>query len=84
VIIRGRVQGVFFRATCAREATLRDVRGWVRNTADGSVEALFEGDFGAVEAMTAWCRHGPPGARVDALEVHVEAPEGLRGFAITG
>jgi len=77
------VQGVFFRVTCAREASAAGVTGWVRNTADGSVEAVFEGETPAVEAMTDWCRHGPSGALVDRVEVFDEPPEGLSGFAIT-
>jgi acylphosphatase len=60
------------------------VGGWVRNAPDGSVEAVFEGEDAAVEAMTAWCRHGPPQARVDAVDVVSEAPEGLSGFVISG
>jgi acylphosphatase len=77
------VQGVFFRATCAREAAATGVAGWVRNAGDGSVEAVFEGDAAAVEAMTAWCRRGPSGAFVESVDVFDEAPEGLPGFAIT-
>ena len=78
------MQGVFFRATCAREATRLDVRGWVRNTADGRVEAVFEGPEAAVASMVAWSRHGPPGAAVVGLEVRQEPPEGLDGFRIIG
>jgi acylphosphatase len=78
------VQGVFFRATCAREASRRGVTGWVRNVADGSVEAVFEGEADAVEAMTAWCRRGPDGARVDGVEAANEPPQGLQGFEISG
>jgi acylphosphatase len=84
VRVWGSVQGVFFRATCAREATLRGVAGWVRNLPDGSVEAVFEGELPAVEAMTGWCRRGPAGAHVDGVESSDEPPEGLDGFRITG
>ena len=84
VQVRGSVQGVFFRVSCAREATERGIDGWVRNAPDGSVEAVFEGESAGVEAMTAWCRQGPPGARVDRVEVAEESPEGLRGFVISG
>ncbi len=84
VRVWGAVQGVFFRATCAREAARRDVAGWVRNAADGSVEAVFEGEPDAVEAMTAWCRRGPDGAQVDGVEAADEPPDGLQGFRITG
>ena len=84
VHVWGSVQGVFFRATCVREAALRGVAGWVRNVPDGSVEAVFEGEAHAVEAMTGWCRRGPDGAHVDGVESSEEPPEGLAGFRITG
>jgi acylphosphatase len=84
VRVWGSVQGVFFRATCAREASQRGVAGWVHNLPDGSVEAVFEGEAPAVEAMTAWCRRGPDGARVDGVESSDEPPESLVGFRITG
>jgi acylphosphatase len=84
VQIRGRVQGVFYRATCARQAEALGVSGWVRNTADGTVEAVFEGETSAVEAITRWCRTGPAGARVDEVAVTDESPEGLDGFVIAG
>ena len=84
VRVWGSVQGVFFRATCAREASRRGLAGWVRNVADGSVEAVFEGEAEAVDAMTAWCRRGPRGARVDGVEAAEEPPEGREGFEITG
>ena len=84
VHVWGSVQGVFFRATCAREAALRRVAGWVCNLPDGSVEAVFEGEASAVEAMIGWCRLGPTGAHVDGVESSEEPPEGLTGFHITG
>ena len=84
VRVWGSVQGVFFRATCAREASRRGVAGWVRNVADGSVEAVFEGEPDAVAAMTVWCRRGPDGARVDGVEAADEPPEGADGFEIVG
>jgi acylphosphatase len=80
----GAVQGVFFRASCAREAERCGVTGWVRNVSDGSVEAVFEGEATAVEALTAWCRRGPSGAHVDGVEAAEEPPEGAEGFHITG
>jgi len=70
------VQGVFFRSTTAREAHLRGVTGWVRNLPDGRVEAVFEGDEEAVEAIIAFCRRGPRGARVTSVEVQREAYTG--------
>ncbi len=68
VLIEGRVQGVFFRASTRDEARARGLLGWVRNLADGRVEALFEGDKPVVENMLAWCRKGPPYAYVDQVE----------------
>lgn len=77
VRVTGRVQGVSFRASCRDEARSRGVTGWVRNRDDGSVEALFAGDPEAVEAMIAWCRSGPSGARVDDLDVAAVEPREL-------
>jgi acylphosphatase len=82
VWIAGRVQGVAFRAYTIDEAKLRGVAGWVRNLPDGRVEAVFEGDKAAVEAMIAWCRKGPPAARVSSVEVEWEEPEGESGFGV--
>jgi len=84
VVITGRVQGVFFRASCVREASARGLAGWVRNRRDGSLEAAFEGDPDAVAALVQWCRAGPPGASVDDVLVRDEAPIGERGFRVTG
>jgi acylphosphatase len=69
VLIEGRVHGVFFRASTRDEARAWGLAGWVRNLADGRVEALFEGERPALEKMLAWCRQGPPYAYVDHLEV---------------
>ncbi len=82
VVVHGHVQGVFFRDTCRREATSRGVAGWVTNRPDGAVEAVFEGEAGAVEALVDWCRHGPRGADVDSVEDTPEEPEGLSGFDV--
>ena len=68
VTIRGRVQGVGFRAWTELTALERRLEGWVRNRSDGSVEALFVGPDTAVAAMVATCRHGPRGAGVDAVD----------------
>ncbi len=67
VVIEGRVQGVFFRASTRDEARARGLGGWVRNLPDGRVEAVFEGDKAVVENMLAWCRQGPPYAYVDDI-----------------
>jgi acylphosphatase len=82
VLVSGRVQGVFFRASCAEQARARGLTGSVRNTTDGRVDATFEGDDAMVDAMVAWCREGPPWARVESVEVQEERPEGDREFVI--
>jgi acylphosphatase len=69
VIVRGRVQGVGFRAWVEMEATARGLSGWVRNRRDGTVEAVIAGEAPAVDAMLGALREGPPAARVEALEV---------------
>jgi acylphosphatase len=84
VVVSGRVQGVFFRDSCQREAAGRSVTGSVRNRRDGAVEAVFEAEADAVEQMVAWCRHGPSGARVDRVEVTDEPPQGDRTFRVSG
>lgn len=81
VVVRGFVQGVFFRDTVRRHALAAGVAGWVRNNYDGTVEAVFEGDLESVEALVTLCHKGPRGARVDRVEVVEEAPEGIAGFA---
>ena len=80
--VRGHVQGVFFRETTRRRALASGVTGWVRNERDGSVAAVLEGDRAAVEAMVAFVREGPRGARVDLVDVESEEPEGLAGFDV--
>jgi len=82
VVVRGYVQGVFFRDSCRREASTRGVAGWVTNRPDGAVEAVFEGEPGAVAAMVDWCRRGPRGADVDSVDETSEEPEGLTRFEI--
>ncbi|WP_377269788.1 acylphosphatase [Peterkaempfera sp. SMS 1(5)a] len=82
VVVSGEVQGVFFRDTCRRTAAEHGVSGWVRNRADGSVEAVFEGEPDAVGRVVDWTRQGPPAARVEKAEVVEEDPEGLTGFAV--
>ena len=82
VLVHGQVQAVGFRASCARRALESGVGGWVRNTADGNVEAVFEGDGAAVAALVSWCGTGPPLARVARVEVTEQAPQAERGFTI--
>jgi acylphosphatase len=82
VIAHGRVQGVFFRDSTRREAERRGVAGWARNTPDGTVEVVLEGDEDAVEAMVAFLRDGPGHASVSRLDVASEPPEGSQGFSV--
>lgn len=69
VIIKGWVQGVYFRAFTRDEARLLGLTGWVMNRRDGAVEAHFEGEKNRVERMVAWCHHGSPPSRVEAVDV---------------
>jgi acylphosphatase len=77
VVIRGRVQGVGFRAWTEMMAAEQGVEGWVRNRRDGSVEALFAGSEQVVLAMIELCREGPPGARVEAIDQREAGAEDL-------
>lgn len=69
VVISGRVQGVWFRGTTCEEAQSLGLTGWVRNTWDGKVEAVFEGPRAKVLQMVGWCHRGPPSAQVESVEV---------------
>jgi acylphosphatase len=82
VLVRGRVQGVFFRDSARRAAERAGVTGWICNRPDGRVEAVFEGPAAAVEALLTWCRTGPAHARVDEVTVVEEAPAGDAHFVI--
>ena len=82
VIVRGNVQGVFFRDTTRRQAASRRVSGWVCNRPDGAVEAVFEGDPDAVDSLVRFAHEGPRGAHVSDVEVLDEEPEGLSRFEI--
>jgi len=81
-VIHGRVQGVFFRDSLRRLARQENVAGWARNTAAGTVEAVFEGSADAVERLTRFARTGPPEARVKRIEEFEEEPEGLSRFDV--
>ena len=80
--IHGRVQGVFFRDSTRRVATDAGVAGWVSNCADGTVEAVLEGEADAVARVTEFCRRGPDGAAVARVDVAEAEPEGLQGFTV--
>lgn len=83
LLISGRVQGVFYRASCLDEARSRGLSGWVRNLPDGRVEALLQGPEEQVESMIKWCYKGPPHAQVSQIDVAYETPsEDLRDFRI--
>jgi acylphosphatase len=82
VVVTGVVQGVFFRDSCREKARAEGVRGFVRNRFDGAVEAELEGPEPAVERVIAWCRVGPPRARVDAVEVERIPTVGEPGFRV--
>jgi acylphosphatase len=83
VVIEGRVQGVGFRASCAQRARAAGVGGTVRNLVDGRVEAVFEGPAASVDALVAWCEHGPRFAHVDRIVVTEEDPLGDVAFHVT-
>jgi acylphosphatase len=80
VVVRGRVQGVFYRASMRTEADRLGVRGWVRNHDDGSVRAHLEGPPDAVDELVEWCRHGSPKAQVSEVSATEGEPEGAESF----
>ena len=84
VLISGRVQGVWFRESCSRQAAMTGVTGWVRNLDDGQVEAWIEGESGAVDALEAWCRIGPSHAVVTAVSVEERVAKGHITFEVVG
>jgi acylphosphatase len=83
VWVAGQVQGVYFRAYAEDEAAFRKVAGWIRNAADGRVEAVFEGSLAAVEAMIRWCHRGSPASHVTGVEVAWEEVRGEGVFRVT-
>ena len=82
VLVTGRVQGVWFRASTRETAIELGLRGWVRNLPSGQVEAVFEGPRESVEQALEWCSHGPPSARVDDRAVIWESPVGEEAFRV--
>ena len=84
LVVRGRVQGVWFRGSMQDEAERLGAAGWVRNRPDGTVEAEVEGERETVDALIDWARHGPRGARVTDVSIEWLPPRGDRGgFAVT-
>jgi acylphosphatase len=82
IVVSGRVQGVFYRASCRQMAQEHGVNGWVRNLPDGTVEAVFEGAEDDVDRLVDWSRRGPRAAEVADVRVQAEPPEGLSGFQV--
>jgi acylphosphatase len=74
VIVTGRVQGVFFRATAREHAKALGIQGFVKNLPDGSVELDAQGEEDSLRDLLHWAQHGPPGARVDNVEVEWKPP----------
>ncbi len=83
VVVRGRVQGVWFRESARRRAEELGVAGWVRNRPDGAVEAELEGAREDVEVLVSWFRHGPSDAHVDQVEVEELSPTDEQGFRVS-
>ncbi|MEO8799670.1 MAG: acylphosphatase [Polyangiaceae bacterium] len=83
LIVRGRVTGVYFRASAQREAKRLGITGWVRNRNDGSIEIMAEGDEDVIKELVSWSHHGPTAARVDGVDVRWRGYSGeFSGFAI--
>jgi acylphosphatase len=85
LVIEGRVQGVFYRASAQREAQRLGLKGEIRNLPGGEVEAIVEGPKERIEEFISWCRRGPPAARVENVEVRWAPARGeFRSFMVTG
>jgi acylphosphatase len=84
VTVHGRVQGVFFRDSCRREAEHHGVTGWVENAPDGTVRALFEGPVDAVDALVKWSYDGPSHAIVERVDVAETGDQGTSEFRVRG
>ena len=85
IVISGRVQGVYFRASARDVARAPRLSGWVQNRRDGDVEAVVEGEADAVQAFIAWCHTGPPGAHVTEVQVTMDPyTDEYQGFHIVG
>ncbi|MDX2085038.1 MAG: acylphosphatase [Candidatus Melainabacteria bacterium] len=81
LLISGRVQGVFYRATMAEAAQQLNITGWCRNLPDGRVEAIVQGLAGPLDALIAWCHQGPPKAQVHAVDVQAVASDEVASYA---
>ena len=82
IIVHGRVQGVFYRASTQAVAQELHLAGWVRNRDDGSVEIHAEGDKATIERLIEWCRKGPPAATITGVNADWIPPEGMKGFIV--
>ena len=82
LFVRGRVQGVFYRASTQKTAQDLGLTGWVKNCDDGSVELHAEGKREKLEELIAWCRQGPPSASVSGIDLNWVEAEGLHSFEI--
>lgn len=82
LLIKGKVQGVFFRASARETAEQLNLTGWIRNTSDGAVESVVSGDKDAVAQYIAWCRQGPPGAVVTDVQLTEKAEESFPAFQV--
>ena len=80
LFIKGKVQGVFFRANTVEKAKETGVNGWVKNLPDGRVEAVFEGSSEEVQEMIDWCTEGPEAASVESIDIQWEEPDNVEGF----
>lgn len=82
LLIRGKVQGVFYRATARQKAEELNLSGWIKNTTDDNVEATVSGTPEALESFIAWCWQGPPRAQVSDVQVTPKPDSGLTGFEV--
>lgn len=82
IVVRGKVQGVYFRQSTCDVARTLGIKGYVRNEPDGSVYIMATGNAGAIDQLIEWCRQGPPGARVNDVKVDEAANDGFAGFTI--
>ena len=82
LVVSGKVQGVFFRASCVDAARKSGISGWVRNMPDGRVEIIASGTHTHIDEFVKWCGHGPSGARVDDLQVEEKAFQSFENFTI--